>query len=69
MLFELFFFCRRRFLALRNLDIIDSNIDSVVQKFPRQSKYEVGAAEWNPTNYHKELCVISVRIYKIHFLK
>ncbi|CAH1114309.1 unnamed protein product [Psylliodes chrysocephalus] len=49
----------RRFLALRNLDIIDSNIDSVVQKFPRQSKYEVGAAEWNPTNYHKELCVIS----------
>ncbi|KAJ8947981.1 hypothetical protein NQ314_008516 [Rhamnusium bicolor] len=45
----------RRYLAIRNLE----DEYEVVQKFPRQSKYDVGAAEWNPTSYHKELCVIS----------
>ncbi|CAG9858293.1 unnamed protein product [Phyllotreta striolata] len=44
----------RRFLAVTDLDS-----DFVVHKFPRQSKYAVGAAEWNPTSFHKELCVIS----------
>ncbi|XP_018577120.1 GATOR complex protein WDR59 isoform X1 [Anoplophora glabripennis] len=45
----------RRYLAIRNLD----EQFELVHKFPRQSKYDVGAAEWNPTIYHKELCVIS----------
>ncbi|CAH1183281.1 unnamed protein product [Phaedon cochleariae] len=44
----------RRYLAIKNLEDPE-----LVQKFPRQSKYDVGAAEWNPTAYHKELCVIS----------
>ncbi|XP_056639575.1 GATOR complex protein WDR59 isoform X1 [Diorhabda sublineata] len=46
----------RRYLAIRNLEDCGS---PEFQKFPRQSKYDVGAAEWNPTHYHKELCVIS----------
>ncbi|XP_072391428.1 GATOR2 complex protein WDR59 isoform X1 [Diabrotica undecimpunctata] len=46
----------RRYLAIRNLEDI---VNVGFQKFPRQSKYDVGAAEWNPTTYHKELCVIS----------
>ncbi|KAJ8954387.1 hypothetical protein NQ318_011060 [Aromia moschata] len=45
----------RRYLAIRNLE----DEYELVQKFPRQSKYDVGAAEWNPTTYHQELCVIS----------
>ncbi|XP_063913443.1 GATOR2 complex protein WDR59 [Zophobas morio] len=45
----------RRYIAIRNLD---EELE-VVQKFPRQSKYDVGAAEWNPTNHKRELCVIS----------
>ncbi|XP_008194273.2 GATOR2 complex protein WDR59 [Tribolium castaneum] len=45
----------RRYIAIRNLD---EDLE-VVQKFPRQSKYDVGAAEWNPTNHNRELCVIS----------
>lgn len=48
---------RRRYIAIRNLD----EVLEVVQKFPRQSKYDVGAAEWNPTPHKRELCVISVR--------
>ncbi|XP_030758273.1 GATOR complex protein WDR59 isoform X2 [Sitophilus oryzae] len=45
----------RRCIALRNLDEEYENII----KFPRQSKYDVGAAEWNPTSHNKEICVIS----------
>nr|CAH7717717.1 unnamed protein product [Callosobruchus chinensis] len=45
----------RRYLAIRNL----KDEYEVVQKYPRQSKYDVGVAEWNPTQFHKELCVIS----------
>jgi hypothetical protein len=45
----------RRYIAIRNLD---EHLE-VVQKFPRQSKYDVGAAEWNPTLHKRELCVIS----------
>jgi hypothetical protein len=48
----------RRYIAIRNLD---EHLE-VVQKFPRQSKYDVGAAEWNPTLHKRELCVISVSI-------
>ncbi|XP_034942224.1 GATOR complex protein WDR59 isoform X2 [Chelonus insularis] len=45
----------RRYLAIKQLD---EECD-VLRKFPRQSKYEVGSAEWNPTlsNYH--CCAIS----------
>ncbi|KAK9693895.1 WD domain, G-beta repeat [Popillia japonica] len=46
----------RRYIAIRNLDDIDND---QIKKFPRQSKYEVGSAEWNPTEHHNELCVIS----------
>ncbi|XP_014256669.1 GATOR complex protein WDR59 isoform X2 [Cimex lectularius] len=45
----------RRYLAIKNL--IDSN-DSL-RKFPRQSKYDVGAAEWSPHLQHKHLCAVS----------
>ncbi|XP_066251139.1 GATOR2 complex protein WDR59 isoform X1 [Euwallacea similis] len=45
----------RRCIALRNLDEEYENIF----KFPRSSKYDVGAAEWNPTPQNKELCAIS----------
>lgn len=47
---------RRRCIALRNLDEEFEN----VFKFSRTSKYEVGAAEWNPTSHNKELCALSV---------
>ncbi|XP_054266064.1 GATOR complex protein WDR59-like isoform X1 [Macrosteles quadrilineatus] len=55
----------RRFLGLKKLD--DSS--DVLRKFPRQSKYEVGTAEWNPNHQEKELCAISsnqrVEVYKL----
>ncbi|XP_017785327.1 PREDICTED: WD repeat-containing protein 59 isoform X2 [Nicrophorus vespilloides] len=46
----------RRYIAIRNLD--DNDVDNI-KKFPRQSKYDVGAAEWNHTDYNSDLCVIS----------
>jgi hypothetical protein len=51
-------FCcfRRRFLGLKNLNDASDGL----KKFPRQSKYEVGSAEWNPHSHHQELCAISV---------
>lgn len=49
--------CRRRYIAIKNLD--DTDLDNV-RKFPRQSKYDVSAAEWNPISHQSELCVISV---------
>uniref|UniRef100_A0AAR5PG52 RWD domain-containing protein n=1 Tax=Dendroctonus ponderosae TaxID=77166 RepID=A0AAR5PG52_DENPD len=45
----------RRCIALRNLDEEYEN----VFKFPRTSKYDVGAAEWNPTAHNKQICAIS----------
>lgn len=52
------FIYRRRYLSIRNLD----EKEHILQKYPRQSKYDVGAAEWNPTTYNKELCIISVSL-------
>lgn len=46
----------RRYLAIKNLD--DSS--DTLHKIPRHSKYEVGAAEWNPSSINKDLCAISV---------
>ncbi|XP_065163730.1 GATOR2 complex protein WDR59 [Atheta coriaria] len=46
----------RRYIAIRNLD--DTDTDNL-KKFPRQSKYDVGSAEWNHTEHNSELCVIS----------
>ncbi|GFG32156.1 hypothetical protein Cfor_09334, partial [Coptotermes formosanus] len=45
----------RRYLAIKNLD--DSS--DTLHKIPRHSKYEVGAAEWNPSSINKDLCAIS----------
>lgn len=57
-LFYIVFF-RRRYLAIKHLDD-DVN---AVKKFQRQSKYEVGSAEWNPSDLNCHLCAISVRFY------
>ncbi|KAK4879789.1 hypothetical protein RN001_007935 [Aquatica leii] len=46
----------RRYIAVRNLD--DTDFENI-RKFPRQSKYDVNTAEWNPTQQNSELCVIS----------
>ncbi|XP_014231934.1 GATOR complex protein WDR59 isoform X1 [Trichogramma pretiosum] len=45
----------RRYLAVKRLD---QESDSL-KKFQRQSKYEVGSAEWNPTMANSHLCAIS----------
>ncbi|KAJ1524264.1 hypothetical protein ONE63_010778 [Megalurothrips usitatus] len=45
----------RRYLAIKNLNEQSDRL----HKVPRQSKYEVGAAEWNPNPSHKELCALS----------
>lgn len=45
----------RRYLGVKNLDDPSDNL----RKFPRQSKYEVGTAEWNPSSSHSHLCAIS----------
>lgn len=45
----------RRYLAIKNLD--DESVS--LKKFNRQSKYEVGTAEWNPNSVNKNLCAIS----------
>ncbi|XP_012235411.1 GATOR2 complex protein WDR59 isoform X2 [Linepithema humile] len=45
----------RRYLAIKHLDE-DVN---TVKKFQRQSKYEVGSAEWNPCDLNSHLCAIS----------
>lgn len=46
----------RRYLALKHLD----EESEPLRKFSRQSKYEVGSAEWNPTIPNCHLCAISV---------
>ncbi|KAH0953331.1 hypothetical protein HN011_003128 [Eciton burchellii] len=45
----------RRYFAVKQLDE-DVN---TVKKFQRQSKYEVGSAEWNPCDLNCHLCAIS----------
>nr|CAD7194662.1 unnamed protein product [Timema douglasi] len=45
----------RRCLAIKQLD----DTSETLHKVPRQSKYEVGSAEWNPNAANKELCAIS----------
>ncbi|XP_024939455.1 GATOR complex protein WDR59 isoform X2 [Cephus cinctus] len=45
----------RRYFAIKQLD---EGTDAL-RKFQRQSKYEVGSAEWNPTLINCHLCAIS----------
>ncbi|XP_018901839.2 GATOR2 complex protein WDR59 [Bemisia tabaci] len=45
----------RRYLAIKNLNDPTDNL----RKFPRQSKFDVGTAEWNLTSPNKHLCAIS----------
>ncbi|XP_046440628.1 GATOR complex protein WDR59-like isoform X2 [Daphnia pulex] len=45
----------RRCLAIVDVD----NPSVVIKKFPRQSKWEVGSAEWNPHSHLSHLCAIS----------
>ncbi|XP_059350855.1 GATOR complex protein WDR59-like isoform X2 [Daphnia carinata] len=45
----------RRCLAIVDVD----NPTFVIKKFPRQSKWEVGSAEWNPHSHYSNLCAIS----------
>jgi len=54
---------RRRYFAVKQLD---EDINTV-KKFQRQSKYEVGSAEWNPCDLNCHLCAISVKILYISF--
>ncbi|XP_071574180.1 GATOR2 complex protein WDR59 isoform X1 [Temnothorax nylanderi] len=44
----------RRYLGVKHLDE-----DVNTKKFQRQSKYEVGSAEWNPCDLNCHLCAIS----------
>ncbi|KAK1120006.1 hypothetical protein K0M31_012736 [Melipona bicolor] len=45
----------RRCFAVKQLD---DSVD-ILKKFQRQSKYEVGSAEWNPTSINCHLCAVS----------
>ncbi|XP_029054002.1 GATOR complex protein WDR59 isoform X1 [Osmia bicornis bicornis] len=45
----------RRYFAVKHLD---EGADTL-KKFQRQSKYEVGSAEWNPTSTNSHLCAVS----------
>ncbi|XP_043265294.1 GATOR complex protein WDR59 isoform X1 [Colletes gigas] len=45
----------RRCFAVKHLD---EGADAL-KKFQRQSKYEVGSAEWNPTSLNSHLCAVS----------
>ncbi|XP_058792882.1 GATOR complex protein WDR59 isoform X2 [Phymastichus coffea] len=45
----------RRYLAIKHLDEESESL----RKFHRQSKYEVGSAEWNPNLANCHLCAIS----------
>lgn len=47
----------RRYFGLKNM----SEPLEALKKFTRQSKYDVGAAEWNPHKENKELCAISTK--------
>ncbi|KAI4488494.1 hypothetical protein M0802_011600 [Mischocyttarus mexicanus] len=45
----------RRYFAIKQL----GECKETLKKFQRQSKYEVGSAEWNPTSLNCHLCAIS----------
>ncbi|XP_076671649.1 WD repeat domain 59 isoform X3 [Andrena cerasifolii] len=45
----------RRCFAVKHLD----EAADALKKFQRQSKYEVGSAEWNPTSLNSHLCAVS----------
>ncbi|OAD54322.1 WD repeat-containing protein 59 [Eufriesea mexicana] len=45
----------RRCFAVKQLD----ESTDILKKFQRQSKYEVGSAEWNPTSINCHLCAVS----------
>uniref|UniRef100_A0A1B6EDS3 RWD domain-containing protein n=1 Tax=Clastoptera arizonana TaxID=38151 RepID=A0A1B6EDS3_9HEMI len=45
----------RRYVGLKNLN--DHN--DILKKFPRQSKYDVGTAEWNPNPPNRDLVAIT----------
>ena len=53
------FFFSRRYLAIKHLD----EESEPLKKFNRQSKYEVGSAEWNPNLANCHLCAISVNTH------
>lgn len=56
---------RKRHIAIKNLnDTSDS-----LKKFPRHNKYEVGAAEWNPTSMYSQYCALSVSEFSSILLK
>ncbi|KAK6632142.1 hypothetical protein RUM44_007172 [Polyplax serrata] len=48
-------FAGKKYLALKNLNYMSD----ALRKFPRNSKYDVSAAEWNPTAFNSNLCCIS----------
>lgn len=60
---EVLFGCRKKYLALKNLNYMSD----ALRKFPRNSKYDVSAAEWNPTAFNSNLCCISVSFSKETF--
>lgn len=43
-------------MGLKKLD----DPSDMLKKIPRQSKYDVGTAEWNPNANKEDLCAISV---------
>lgn len=49
----------RRHLALQSLDLLDDNGVAGLQKFYRNSKYEVSAAEWAICEGSQEYCAIA----------
>ncbi|XP_023248559.1 GATOR complex protein WDR59 isoform X2 [Copidosoma floridanum] len=57
----------RRCLAIKNLE----EESDALKKFQRQSKYEVGSAEWNPNLANCHLCAISsnTRVEVLNFME
>ncbi|KAL0274103.1 UNVERIFIED_CONTAM: hypothetical protein PYX00_006613 [Menopon gallinae] len=45
----------KRHIAIKNLNEASDSL----KKFPRHNKYEVGAAEWNPTSVYSQHCALS----------
>lgn len=50
---------RRRCLALLDVD----NPSVIIKRVMRQSKWEVGSAEWNPHSHYAHWCAISVLFF------
>lgn len=55
----------RRYLALINLD----EPAETLKKVQRQSKYEVGTADWNPTTAQGQLFAFAVRKCWLNFIE